>query len=149
MSYQEAPLINWATFTEARAMLSSEFVRVLGYFREDGTKSVDEIETAMREKSAARLVLPAHKLKGEAYQFGAEQLGQLSEKIEMTARHCVETQQEPDELLEDIVGLADLFRISLTALEKEANPLVERRSFGRRNAMAGASIGAQRGLGQG
>jgi HPt (histidine-containing phosphotransfer) domain-containing protein len=148
MSYHEAPLINWSTFAEARAMLSSDFVRILGYFREDGTKSVDGIEAAMREKSAAKLVLPAHTLKGEAYQFGAEQLALLAEKIEMTARHCVETQQEPDELLEDVVGLRDLFRVSLAALEKEANPLVERRSFGRRNALAGAGMGAQRSFGQ-
>ena len=149
MSNQEAPLINWSTFAETRAMLSSDFVRILGYFREDGAKSVDAIEAAMREKSAARLVLPAHTLKGEAYQFGAEQLALLAEKIEMTARHCVEAQQEPDELLEDVVGLRELFRVSLAALEKEANPLVERRSFGRRSALAGAGMGSQRSFGQG
>lgn len=149
MSYQEAPLVNWSTFAEARAALGTDFVRILGYFREDGTKSVDAIEAAMREKSAAKLVLPAHTLKGESWQFGAEQLAMLAEKIEMTARHCVEMQQEPDELLEDVVGLRDVFRLSLGSLEKEANPLVERRSFGRRNAMAGAAMGAQRSFGRG
>ncbi|MGQ3177349.1 MAG: Hpt domain-containing protein, partial [Blastomonas fulva] len=66
MSYLEAPLINWSTFAEARATLGTDFVRILGYFREDGTKSVDAIEAAMRDKSAARLVLPAHTLKGES-----------------------------------------------------------------------------------
>jgi HPt (histidine-containing phosphotransfer) domain-containing protein len=149
MSYLEAPLINWSTFAEARATLGTDFVRILGYFREDGSKSVDAIEAAMRERSAAKLVLPAHTLKGESWQFGAEQLAMLAEKIEMTARHCVETQQEPDELLEDIVGLRDVFRLSLSALEKEANPLVERRSFGRRNPIAGAVMGAQRNFGRG
>lgn len=149
MSYHEAPLVNWSTFAETRAALGTDFVRILGYFREDGTKSVDAIEAAMREKSAAKLVLPAHTLKGESWQFGAEQLAMISEKIEMTARHCVETQQEPDELLEDIVGLRDVFRLSLTSLEKEANPLVERRTFGRRNPMAAAAIGTQRGFGRG
>lgn len=148
MSYQDAPLVNWTAFGETRAALGNDFVRILGYFREDGTKSVDAIETAMREKSAVKLVLPAHTLKGEAYQFGAEQLALLAERIEMTARHCVETQQEPDELLEDIVGLRDTFRHSLAALEKEANPLVERRTFGRRNAMAGAAMGAPRSFGR-
>lgn len=149
MSYQEAPLVNWSTFTETRAALGTDFVRILGYFREDGTKSVDAIEAAMREGSAAKLVLPAHTLKGESWQFGAEQLALLSEKIEMIARHCVETQQEPDELLEDIVGLRAVFGQSLTTLEKEANPLVERRGFGRRTAMAGAAMGQQRGFGRG
>ncbi|MDM7957339.1 Hpt domain-containing protein [Blastomonas sp.] len=149
MSYLEAPLINWSTFADTRATLGTDFVRILGYFREDGTKSVDTIEAAMRERSAAKLVLPAHTLKGESWQFGAEQLAMLAEKIETTARHCVETQQEPDELLEDIVGLRDMFQQSLAALEKEANPLVERRSFGRRSATAGAVMGTQRSFGRG
>lgn len=149
MSYHEAPLVDWSVFAATRAALGTDFVRILGYFREDGTKSVDAIEAAMRDKNAARLVLPAHTLKGESSQFGAEQLAMLSEKIEMTARHCVETQQEPDELLEDIVGLRDVFRLSLTSLEKEANPLVERRSFGRRGAMPGVAMGGQRSFGRG
>lgn len=149
MSYQEAPLVNWSTFADSRAALGTDFVRILGYFREDGTKSVDAIETAMREKSAAKLVLPAHTLKGEAWQFGADQLAMLAERIEMIARHCVEAQQEPDELLEDVVGLRDVFRLSLASLEKEANPLVERRTFGRRNPMAAAAMGTQRGFGRG
>lgn len=149
MSYEEAPLINWSTYAETRATLGSDFVRILGYFREDGIKSVDAIEAAIRDGSAARLVLPAHTLKSEALQFGAEQLGLLSEKIEMTARHCVEIQESPDELLEDIVCLRDMFRISLAALEKEANPLVERRAFGRRPPMVGASMAGHRSFGRG
>ena len=149
MSYHEAPLVNWSTFAETRAALGTDFVRILGYFREDGTKSVDAIETALREKSAAKLVLPAHTLKGESWQFGAEQLAMVSEKIEMTARHCVEIHETPDELLQDVVGLRELFRVSLSALEKEANPLVERRTFGRRPPMAGAAMGPQRSFGRG
>ncbi|WP_373489246.1 Hpt domain-containing protein [Blastomonas sp.] len=144
MAYQDAPLVNWAAFQEARAILGADFVRILGYFREDGTKSVDAIEAAMRDKSAAKLVLPAHTLKGEAYQFGAEQLAMLAEQIEMVSRRCVELHQEPDELLEDIVGLRDVFRHSLAALEKEANPLVERRSFGRKTVMAGGAMAQAR-----
>ena len=149
MAYEEAPLINWSTYAESRATLGSDFVRILGYFREDGIKSVDAIEAAMRDSNAAGLVLPAHTLKSEALQFGAEQLGLLSEKIEMTARHCVEIHETPDELLQDIVGLREMFRVSLAALEKEANPLVERRTFGRRPPMAGAAMGAQRTFGRG
>ena len=37
-------IINWTTFAETRAVLGESFVRVLGYFREDGTKSVAAIE---------------------------------------------------------------------------------------------------------
>lgn len=125
--------INWDVFAETRSVLGESFVRVLGYFREDGTKSVAEIEAAMRERNSGKLVLPAHTLKGEGFQFGAEKLGALAEEIEIAARHYVEIRQDPEELLEKVVQLRPLFERTLAALESEASPLVERRSaFGSR-----------------
>ena len=44
----DAPTIDWEDFARAREELGAEFVRILGYFREDGTKSVVAIEEAMR-----------------------------------------------------------------------------------------------------
>ena len=126
-------VINWAAFAETRGALGDAFVRILGYFREDGTKSVAAIEDAMRERNSAKLVLPAHTLKGEGYQFGAEKLAELAEEIEVAARHYVELQQDPSELLEKIVQLRPLFELTLAALEREVSPLVERRAnFGAR-----------------
>ena len=90
-------VINWTAFAETRGALGDAFVRILGYFREDGTKSVAAIENAMRERNSAKLVLPAHTLKGEGYQFGAEKLAELAEEIEVAARHYVELQQDPSE----------------------------------------------------
>jgi histidine phosphotransfer protein HptB len=131
-------LVDWAAFGQARSELGAGFVRILGYFREDGVKSVAAIEAAMRAKSAAAMVIPAHTLKGEARQFGAEPLGQLAEDIEMIARDCVEMQDTPDEALEPIVRLRPLFTRTLELLEREANPLVARKpqggGFGRRTA---------------
>lgn len=125
--------INWTAFGETRSALGEAFIRILGYFREDGTKSVAAIENAMRERSSAKLVLPAHTLKGEGYQFGAEKLAELAEEIEVAARHYVEIQQDPSELLEKVVLLRPLFERTLAALESEVSPLVERRgSFGAR-----------------
>jgi histidine phosphotransfer protein HptB len=125
--------INWTAFAETRSVLGESFVRVLGYFREDGTKSVAEIEAAMRERNSGRLVLPAHTLKGEGYQFGAEKLAALAEEIEIAARHYVEIRQDPEELLEKVVQLRPLFERTMAALENEASPLVERRAaFGSR-----------------
>lgn len=126
MSEETKEIINWNSFSETRSVLGADFVRILGYFREDGIKSVDAIEKAMREKSAAALVIPAHTLKGESAQFGAERLTYVAEQIEMGARQCVEYREEPDELLPLVVGLRKLFEASLSALEKETNPLVER-----------------------
>jgi histidine phosphotransfer protein HptB len=125
--------INWTAFAETRALLGESFVRVLGYFREDGTKSVAQIEAAMRDRNSAQLVLPAHTLKGEGYQFGAEKLAALAEEIEVAARHYVEIQQDPQELLEKVVQLRPIFEKTMAALEAEASPLVERRAaFGSR-----------------
>jgi histidine phosphotransfer protein HptB len=130
-------LVDWSTFAKTRAELGAGFVRILGYFREDGVKSVAAIEAALRGMSAAAMVIPAHTLKGESRQFGAEPLGKLAEDIEMHARDCVEAQDTPEEALELVVRLRPLFEQTLALLEREANPLVERRpvaGFGRRRA---------------
>ena len=125
-------LVDWNEFRATRTQLGAAFVRILGYFREDGVKSVAAIEEAMRARSAGGLVMPAHTLKSEARQFGAERLGALAEDIEMFARRCVEAQVSPEEYLPRVVELRPLFEETLTALEREANPLVQRRpTFGR------------------
>jgi len=128
------PLVNWAVFAQSRTELGANFVRILGYFREDGVKSVSQIEDAMRVQNAAAMVIPAHTLKGESLQFGAEVLGELAEEIETIARLCVERQDTPSNALEHVVRLRPLFESTLQMLEREANPLVERRpAFGRRS----------------
>lgn len=134
MAYEGTSLINRADLASARAELGSGFVRILGYFREDGPKSVAAIEDAMRGRNAAALVLPAHTLKGESRQFGAERLGDMAEEIEMVARRCVEYHESPEELIETVVGLRSCFSETLAELDREANPLVPRRpgTFGRK-----------------
>ncbi|MES2336598.1 MAG: Hpt domain-containing protein [Pseudomonadota bacterium] len=129
-----ASLIDWTMLSAARIELGASFVRILGYFREDGEKSVSAIEAAMRAGNAAAMVIPAHTLKGESAQFGAEALSASAEAIELIARDCVENHDSPDEALEHIVGLRALFNETLVLLERETNPLVERRpaAFGRR-----------------
>lgn len=135
MSDTAVPLVDWTAFAEARRTLGADFVRILGYFREDGVKSVAAIEEAMRAKEATALVLPAHTLKGEARQFGAEPLADLAEEIEVVARRCVELRSSPDELIPQIVKLRPMFETTLDLLDREVNPLVERRpGFGRRAA---------------
>ena len=66
VSVESGPLVNGAAFAQARTELGGNFIRILGYFREDGVKSVSQIEEAMRAHSAAAMVLPAHTLKGES-----------------------------------------------------------------------------------
>lgn len=134
MAHFQNALVNWNEFAQTRRELGAGFVRILGYFKEDGIKSVAAIEEAMRSRNAAALVIPAHTLKGEARQFGAERLSLIAEEIEMVARRCVEYHQSPEELIEQVVSLRPAFEETLKLLDAEANPLVARRpvAFGRK-----------------
>lgn len=142
MNEAEENLVDWPAFFAARQELGADFIRILGYFREDGTKSVAAIETAMRARQAVALVLPAHTLKGEARQFGAEPLADIAEAIETIARRCVETHEEPDEAIEQVVKLRPMFTATLSAFERECNPLVERKpGFGRKVEISNQGFG--------
>ncbi len=124
---ESGAIVDWTTFSRARAELGPGFVRILGYFREDGEKSVAKIEDAMQRKDVTALVVPAHTLKSEARQFGAEPLGELAEEIEFTARRSIEMRSFPDELLPAVAKLRPLYEQTMDLFEKETNPLVERR----------------------
>jgi histidine phosphotransfer protein HptB len=124
--------IDWAQFAQTRAELGHGFVRIFSYFREDGEKAVTAIEDAMRAGAAVPLVLPAHKLKTEARDFGAMALAEAAEHIEMVARDCVEWHLEPTTLVEYAIGLRALFEASITALDDRANPLMQRRTSAQR-----------------
>jgi histidine phosphotransfer protein HptB len=125
-------IIDWAAFQTARSELGGDFIRILGYFREDGAKSVDAIETAVRANNSVAIVMPAHTLKGEARQFGADALGDVAEIIEDHARQCIEWGHTPEGMIEHVVKLRPLFTQTLDAFDKEINPLVERRGFGKK-----------------
>ena len=100
MAPLENELIDWTVCTETRLALGPNFVRILGYFREDGTQSVRRIEEAM--------------------------LSATAEMIEITARACVEHHDRPDELLPLVIALHPMFEETLAILEKGASPLIER-----------------------
>ena len=119
-------IVDWAYFEKSRTELGSGFIRILSYFKEDGVKSIAQIESAMREQNTTGLVLPAHTLKGESRQLGAEPLAVIAELIEQTARVCVETHRFPDELVPQVVELRRLFNETVELFEKATNPLVSR-----------------------
>ncbi len=122
----DANLVDWAFFERSRLELGPGFIRILGYYREDGEKSVAQIEQAMREHNTIALVIPAHTLKGESRQFGAEPLAKVAELIEQTARLCVETHRFPDELVPEVVQLRKLFNETIDLFDKATNPLLTR-----------------------
>src|SRR5215210_5912338 len=92
-------IVDWTLFEKSRSELGSGFIRILSYFREDGAKSLAQIEQAMRDQNTTALVMPAHTIKGEARQLGAEPIATIAELIETTARLCIETHRFPDELV--------------------------------------------------
>jgi len=129
----EDQIVDWPTFSAVRAELGANFVRILGYFREDGEAAVAKIEAAMHAKNAAAMVLPAHTMKSEARQFGALPLAVLAEEIEASARHGVEIRAFPDEILPQVAQLRPLYQSTIALLDERANPLQQRRAgFGRR-----------------
>lgn len=121
-------LVDWTAFSEMRTELGASFVRILSYFREDGEKAVSRIEDAMHRGDAAALVLPAHTLKAEARQFGAEPVAALAEEIERAGRRAVESHLFCDNILPQVARLRPLYLRTLDQLEAETNPLAVRRS---------------------
>lgn len=135
MTDEARNIVDWAYFEKSRTELGPGFIKILSYFKEDGVKSIGQIEDAMREQNTTALVIPAHTLKGEARQLGAEPVAKLAELIETTARLCVETHRFPDELVPQVVELRKLFDETIDLFEKATNPLVQRTApsgFGRK-----------------
>jgi HPt (histidine-containing phosphotransfer) domain-containing protein len=133
-------IIDWVHFEKSRSELGPGFIRILSYFREDGAKSVAAIEQAMHEHDTVALVIPAHTLKGEARQFGAEPLSMIAETIEQTARFCIETHRFPDELVPEVVELRRLWNRTVELFDKATNPLQSRAApggFGKKAANQG------------
>ena len=135
MTDEARNIVDWAYFEKSRVELGPGFIRILSYFKEDGVKSIAQIETAMREQDTTALVIPAHTLKGEARQLGAEPLAKVAELIETTARFCIESRRFPDELVPEVVELRRLFAATIELFDKETNPLLTRAApggFGRK-----------------
>jgi len=139
VSDERPDIVDWVHFEKSRAELGSGFIRILSYFKEDGVKSIAQIESAMREQNTTALVLPAHTLKGEARQLGAEPLAKIAELIESTARFCIESRRFPDELVPEVVELRRLFTDTIALFDKETNPLLTRE----RSAGFGRKVGNQ------
>ena len=116
------PQINHDTLSAIRLELGAHFPRILGYFAEDGVKSVQAVEEAVANRDAVALVRPAHTLKGEALQFGAEALGYAAEYIETAARAGVEAHAFPDDIVEYCAKLRPLFEEALVALQHAVAP---------------------------
>ena len=128
-----AAIVDWGKFSQMRAELGANFVRILGYFLEDGEKAVGRIEEAMHRRDIAAIVLPAHTMKAEARQFGAEPLADLAEQIEFACRRAVESHLFPDDILPEVAKLRPLYSQTMALLEEETNPLAQRRGgFGKK-----------------
>ena len=123
-------IVDWVHFEKSRAELGPGFIRILSYFREDGAKSIQAIEQAMHSQDTVALVIPAHTLKGESRQFGAEPLAAVAEQIEQVARSSIETRRFPDELVPEVVELRRLWNRTIELFDEATNPLQTRTGAG-------------------
>lgn len=130
MTGEARDIIDWVHFEKSRTELGPGFIRILSYFKEDGVKSIAQIEQAMHDQNTTALVLPAHTLKGESRQLGAEPLAKIAELIESTARFCIESRRFPDELVPEVVELRRLFEQTTALFDKATNPLMTRAAPG-------------------
>lgn len=126
--YYSLPLVIEAELAEARRTLGADLPRILGYYEEDGAKSVAQIEQAFAAGDAKAMVVPAHTLKGESRQFGAKRLGDIAEGIEMEARRCVEQHCPPSEVASEVAMLRGCFNETLALLKVDAAPRPPRAS---------------------
>ena len=125
---EDAAIVDWSKFSRMRAELGANFVRILGYFLEDGEKAVARIEEATHRRDVAAIVLPAHTMKAEARQFGADPLANLAEQIEQSGRRALESRFFPDEIIPEVARLRPLYARTIALLEEETNPLAQRRA---------------------
>ena len=134
-------IVEREAFEALKRQIGSDFARIIGYFREDGIKSIRLIEDAMRSENAAALVRPAHTLKGESLQFGAEPLGMTAERIERAARDAVEMQDFPHDIADEVAKLRPLFHETLAYFDKEVPPAVVAAAPVRRGGGFGRKVG--------
>ena len=135
-----SPVIDQEKLDTLRNELGVHFPRILSYFAEDGVKSVEAIEDAVRARDAVALVRPAHTLKGESLQFGAEALGFAAEHVEKAARAAIEARTFPLDIVDYSVRLRPLFEEALVALQSAAKAVVIP-ALPRRQAGFGRKVG--------
>jgi HPt (histidine-containing phosphotransfer) domain-containing protein len=120
MPYDHIALINEADLAVVQREIGPALPRIFGYYRQDGVTSITAIEDAMAERNATAMILPAHSLKGESRQFGAERMAEIAEHLETTARQCVEDRTAlPDALAVDVGMMRACFHETVTQLESK------------------------------
>lgn len=119
MGYNQSDLVNRAALQQIRDLLGADFLQTVGHYRDDSAKNVVAIENAYRANDAVGMVRPAHTLKGDSLQFGAEALGMLAEHIEHVARQCVEEHRSPSSLGVDIPRLRPMLTETLAGFQRE------------------------------
>lgn len=115
----DTQVIDHSTLNVFRQDLGKKYKLIFGYFQEDGARSIAAIEEAVRQRNTVALVRPAHTLKGESLQFGAEPLGRLAERIELAARNAIGSSAFPSDVIDYVAQLRPLFDEVLAVLTQE------------------------------
>lgn len=132
----DADLIDWPSLAAERQRLGDQFWRVLGYLHDEGIAAIASIENALRVHDAVAMIGPAERLKREAFPLGALRLAEIAETIELEARDCVESHQDPAPLIEAVVLLRSVFAQTVEQLRNDSNPLMRKSAVHRPNLLA-------------
>ncbi len=120
------PQINWVRFNMLREQQQHRFFEQFSYFRDDGKKSVQAIEDAMRNMNVAPMIVPANRLMEDAEYFGAEALADHAAALQLAAQNCLTRRERPDHMLRDILNLRPLFFTSIAEMERHSSSLARK-----------------------
>jgi hypothetical protein len=140
-------------FEKSRAELGPGFIRILSYFREDGAKSVAQIEQAMHEQNTVALVIPGAHAEGRIAPVRRRAAGRIAELIETPRASAVRRNPplSPTSWCPRWSSFAALFNETVELFDKATNPLLTARArdqrraggFGRKVSATRASAGSE------
>ena len=120
-------IIDWEYFEKSRAELGPGFIRILSYFKEDGTQ-VDRPDRgrdarAEYDRAGASRAHPQGRI--APARRGAAGQGRRADRIDRALLHRNRA-AFPDELVPEVVQLRRLFDQTVELFDKATNPLMTR-----------------------
>jgi HPt (histidine-containing phosphotransfer) domain-containing protein len=117
----DMPLIDKASFEEARSMMKAKFPAILQYFLEDAEGYIGAIRKGVAAGKSVEIFPSAHSLKSSSRQLGAIRLSELAKELELLARNQVESGKEEMRPLGDLLAnLEQTFQATRLALKDAA-----------------------------
>jgi len=82
--------LDTATISEMKELMGNNFNEMVKFYLEDADSYLGAVQKGCAENNVEEIVRPAHTLKSASRQMGAMKLGELSEKMERSAKEAIE-----------------------------------------------------------